>query len=156
MSQRAPLVLNNGEVQQLQSGDVLATARTITAGLSITPQGGTAVNLTVGYVGNIYVFEAPGVFLGVDLAVLAANGPTGAAFILDLYKSSDQGTTWTSLWASNPGNRPSIAAAGTHGSTTSFDTTTFTAGDWLRCYVAQVGSTQGGHDITAAIKVATG
>ena len=59
--------------------------------------------------------------------------PTGADLILDICKSSNQGSTWTIPLDEQPqSNRPTIVVGVKHGGGTSFDTTTFSAGDWLR------------------------
>jgi hypothetical protein len=68
--------------------------------------------------------------------------------ILDVLMSSDHGSTWTSLWASTPANRPTVVDGAVYGSGTAFDTTAFIAGNWLRLDVAQVGSTTAGQSIT--------
>ena len=69
----------------------------------------------------------------------------------DVWKTVNHGSTWTSLWATTPANRPQLAAASNNGSTTSFDTTALAAGDWLRIDVAQVGSTVAGSGVVAVL-----
>jgi hypothetical protein len=85
-----------------------------------------------------------GTFTRWDIAIPAANQPSGASLVLDAYKSSNQGSTWTSLWATNTGNRPTVTTATNYGGGTAFDTTTFSAGDWLRfdCVTAGGGAVE--------------
>jgi hypothetical protein len=83
--------------------------------------------------------------------VSAKIAPVGAALILDILKSSNNGSSWTSLWATTPANRPTLAAGANNGSTASFDTTSLSAGDWLRIDVAQVGSTVAGSGVVAVL-----
>ena len=85
--------------------------------------------------------------------MIAGTGPTGAALVVNILKSSNQGTTWTSLWASSA-NYPQIAASAVSGSTATFTTTTFTAGDILRLDVTQVGSTIAGNNVTVTLDTA--
>lgn len=87
--------------------------------------------------------------------IIAKTGPTGAAFICDILKSTNNGTSFTSIWNATPANRIQIAAAAVNGSQTSFDTTTFAAGDLLRIDIAQVGSTIAGSDLTVVLNTST-
>jgi Pectate lyase superfamily protein len=82
---------------------------------------------------------------------IAKTGPTGAAMILDIDRSTDNGSTWTSIWASTPSNRVQIAAAAVAGTQTSFDTTLLTEGDVLRIDVPQIGSTIAGSNVTVQL-----
>jgi hypothetical protein len=83
---------------------------------------------------------------------VAKTGPVGANLIFDILKSTDNGSTWTSIWATNTGNRIQIAAGSNSGSQTSFDTTTFAASDLLRIDIVQVGSTTAGSDISIVLE----
>ncbi len=85
------------------------------------------------------------------IVVFAKTAPTGAAMIFDILKSSDGGSTWLSLWATNPANRPTIAAGTKSGSQSSFDTTTLAANDLLRLDVIQVGSTVAGQGVVLVL-----
>jgi len=76
----------------------------------------------------------------------AKTAPTGAAMIADLNVGG------TSLWASNQGNRPTIAAAANSGTGTSFDTASLADGDVLTLDVDQVGSTIAGGQITLILE----
>jgi hypothetical protein len=86
--------------------------------------------------------------------IYADTGPTGAALIVDIFFSTDNGVTFTSLWATNTGNRPTVAAGSKFGTTTSFDTTTLSGGNLLRIDVVQVGSTIAGQDVTVQLQYA--
>lgn len=86
---------------------------------------------------------------------VAKTGPTGASLILDVQKSSNNGSTFATLWGTNPGNKPTIAAGQVAGNTSSFDTATFAAGDILRIDIGQVGSSVAGSDVTLAIAILT-
>jgi len=86
---------------------------------------------------------------------IAKTGPTGAALIFDIQKSTNNGSSFTSIWASTPANRVQIAAAAVSGNQTSFDTTTFNAGDIFRIDIDQVGSTIAGSDITVTLATLT-
>ncbi len=90
-----------------------------------------------------------GTFSKVDIA--AKTAPTGAAFIIDILLSSDDGATWVSLWATTPANRPSLAIGSKRGSQTSFDTSAFTADDLIRIDIIQVGSTVPGKNIRVVL-----
>jgi hypothetical protein len=79
--------------------------------------------------------------------VAAKIAPVGASFVVDILKSSDGGSTFTSLWVTNPGNRPTLTTTNKQGSTTSFDTTTLTEGDLLRIDIVTVGSTTAGQKV---------
>jgi len=67
--------------------------------------------------------------------------------------STDNGDTWTSIWAATPANRLTIAAAGKAGTQTSFDTTSIAEGNLFRISVDQVGSTVSGAGLTVTLKV---
>lgn len=78
--------------------------------------------------------------------------PVGQAILIDIDKSSDNGSTWTSIWATNQANRLSVSAGSKNGSQTSFDTTSLSEGDLLRISVDQVGSSTAGADLTVVLK----
>jgi hypothetical protein len=90
-----------------------------------------------------------------EVSTNARTGPTGAALILDVAKSTDGGSTFTSLWATTTANRPAIAAGATIGNQTAFDTTTLPKGTIIRIDVVQVGSTIAGQDITLQLLALT-
>ena len=66
------------------------------------------------------------------------TAPTGSSLIVDILKNG------TSIWASTPSNRLTIAASSSSGSQTAFDTTTVSEGDTLLPDVIQIGSTVAG------------
>lgn len=79
---------------------------------------------------------------------IVKTAPTGASLIVDIEKSDDNGSTWTSLWNTSTSDRPTIAASAKVGITTDFDTSSLSVGDLLRPTVDQVGSTVAGADLT--------
>lgn len=82
---------------------------------------------------------------------IVKTAPTGASLIVDVEKSTDNGQTWTSLWATTTADRPTVAAGANEGVTTDFDTNTVAAGDYLRMAIDQVGSTVAGADLTVLL-----
>jgi len=117
---------------------VLGSGQPVTTGTDLTN------HLTVEHIGKP---------LRVYLA--AKTAPTGQALIVDILRSSDGGTTWTSFWATNPGNRPQLAVGTKTSSQINFDTTAVSAGDLLRIDVIQVGSTVAGQDLTVQFLLST-
>jgi hypothetical protein len=81
----------------------------------------------------------------VEAEVLVKTAPTGASLIVDINLDG------VSLWATHPANRPTIAAAGKAGETTSFDTATATDDQVLTVDVDQVGSGTAGSDLTVVL-----
>jgi len=81
--------------------------------------------------------------------IAAKTGPTGADLIVDINLGG------TSIWASTQANRVKIVAGATTGNQTSFDTTTFVAGDQFTIDVDQVGSTIAGQDVTVMLSMLT-
>lgn len=79
------------------------------------------------------------------------TGPTGQALIFDIQKSTNNGTSFTSIWNSTPANRIQIAAGQVAGTQTSFDTTSFNAGDLFRVDVDQIGSGAAGANCTVQL-----
>lgn len=86
---------------------------------------------------------------------IAKTGPTGATFIFDILKSTNNGTGFTSIWFSTPANRLNINPSSVNNSQTSFDGATFAAGDLYRVDIAQVGSTIAGSDISVYVSTVT-
>lgn len=74
------------------------------------------------------------------------TAPTGASVIVDVLKNG------ATIWGSNPGNRPTIAAAGNQSGNAVPDTTALAAGDYLQVQIAQVGSTITGADLTVTVQ----
>lgn len=79
--------------------------------------------------------------------IVAKTGPSGSALICDINKGG------TSIWNTNQSNRIQIASGSTSGTSTSFDTTTFSEGDQLTVDIDQVGSSTAGQDITVQLLV---
>ncbi|HVL15857.1 MAG TPA: hypothetical protein VM529_25015 [Gemmata sp.] len=90
------------------------------------------------------VLEAPFAGKIVKAWMVAKTGPTGAALIVDINKNG------STIWATQA-NRVRIAAGATEGTETSFDTTTFAAGDNFTIDVDQIGSTEAGQDVTVVL-----
>lgn len=84
--------------------------------------------------------------------IAAKTAPAGTSLIIDILFSTDNGTTFTSLWATNPSNRPTLVVGSKFSTTTAFDTTTLSAGNLLRIDVIQVGSTTPGQDVTVQLQ----
>jgi hypothetical protein len=106
-------------------------------------------NLAVGAVaatGTSLTCEAVMPFSGkiVKAWAYAKTGPTGADLIFDI---NLDGTT---IWATQA-NRLKIVAGSQSGNTTTFDTTTFTAGQRFTIDIDQIGSTIPGQDITVVL-----
>ena len=94
---------------------------------------------------------APIIIIPNNLTIIKAyaavkTAPTGASILIDINIGG------TSIWASTPANRLTIAAGATSGTQTSFDTTSLTDGGLLTVDLDQVGSTIAGADITIELK----
>jgi hypothetical protein len=83
------------------------------------------------------------------------TAPTGANLIVDIHKiaaaSKGSDETGTTIYTTQ-GNRPTITAGGYYANATLPDITAIAAGDVLRVYVDQIGSTVAGSDLTVNIK----
>lgn len=145
---------SSGTLRSAFDANCYGFPRTLTFSLSITPQGGVAVPLTTGTDVSGWL---PISFTGkiVYAQACAKTGPVGAALILDILKSTDNGSTFTSIWNSTPANRIQIADGSKTGSQSSFDTTAVSRGDLLRIDIAQVGSTTPGNDVVVSLAVLT-
>jgi hypothetical protein len=78
--------------------------------------------------------------------VTGSQVPTGAAFIVDIDVSHDQGTTWSSIFGSNPlPTLPAGRAAASLSPPIGGPFVNF--GDYLRANVTQIGSTEAGQNI---------
>ncbi len=102
--------------------------------------------------GNYLICSFAGTFTRWDAAVPTATQPSGASLVVDVLKSADHGSTWTSIWNSTPSNRPTITTGTNNAGGTAFDTTTYAAGDWLRFDVITAG---GGAVQNATIQIAS-
>ncbi len=99
---------------------------------------------------NWLVCSKAGTFTRVDMVIKVA--PIGADIIIDIKKASSPSGTFTSLWASTPANRPTIASAANIGTFGAFDPpATFAAGDILRIDVIQVGIGTAGQYLTVEL-----
>ena len=122
--------------------------------------------------GNFRVIDDTFIFvlgLGVDLAVAndvapdypvasyqgqfhrwdltCKTAPVGASLIVDVLFSTNGGSSFTSLWASTPSNRPTLATTLKQAGGTSFDTSTYIQGTMWRIDVIQVGSSTAGQGL---------
>jgi hypothetical protein len=82
-----------------------------------------------------------------NVAASVGTAPTGASVVVDVLLNG------TTLWGTNPGNRPTITATNFADLTNTPDTTAITAGDYLTLTVAGVGSTVAGADLNVVITV---
>jgi hypothetical protein len=80
----------------------------------------------------------------------AKTPPSGSSLVIDIQYSTDNGTTFTSLWYLSPGNRPTLTSGTKVASFTAFDVTTLAAGTLLRIDVASIGSPA--QDITVQLQ----
>lgn len=86
----------------------------------------------------------------VDLVV--ATAPTGATVIVDIERSTDSGSTWTTIFTGGT-NRPLISISARTGSTTTIDVPGATQNTHLfRAKISQVGSTIAGADLSVMIR----
>lgn len=118
-------------------------------GLSITPPGGVAVPLAAGtdQTPHKTITRAGKI---VKCYAEAKTGPVGAALVFDIYKSTDGGSTWATIW-STTANRIQIADGARTGTQTSFDVTSVAEGDLLRIDVVSAGSTTPGNDAVVTL-----
>ncbi len=75
------------------------------------------------------------------------TAPVGADLVLDVLFSTNSGSSFTSLWAGSPSNRPTIAASAKQGGGTAFTTSTYIQGTIFRIDVIQVGSSTAGQGL---------
>lgn len=94
--------------------------------------------------GRVYI-ESSRTITRVRASVGAA--PTGASLIVDVLKNG------TSIYASTPANRPTIAAGSYTALGGTPDTTTFISGDYITVSVVQIGSGVAGSDLTVSIRL---
>lgn len=80
-----------------------------------------------------------------NVFLMVETAPTGASLIVDVNKNG------TSIFATTPANRPTIAASGTSGTSGTPDTTSVADGDYLTFDIDQVGSTIPGSDLLVVI-----
>jgi hypothetical protein len=82
-----------------------------------------------------------------EVEISVSTAPTGATLIVDVNKNG------TSIWATTPANRPTIATSGFVAAGGAIDTTALADGDFLTVDVDQVGSTVAGEDLTVVIRL---
>lgn len=86
----------------------------------------------------------------VDLIVETA--PTGATIIVDIERSTDGGSNWTTIFTGGT-NRPVIAISARTGNTTTIDVPACTGNSHLyRAKISQVGSTIAGANLSVILK----
>lgn len=84
--------------------------------------------------------------------IIVDTAPTGAAIIVDIERSTDNGGTWTTIFTGGT-NRPQIAASAKVGNSTTIDVPGGTANNHLfRAKISQVGSTVAGADLSVILK----
>jgi hypothetical protein len=94
-------------------------------------------------------FVAPSSMTISGFWVACGTAPTGAAIIVDVLKNG------STLWPTNPANRPEIAPGNTKGASLAVpDITALAAGDVLMIAVVQVGSKVPGADLGLSMVVA--
>ena len=125
-----------------RSGDALAQ----TTGGPVIPFGR---NGTLSASTGTLPFVAPGAMTIIGFWAACGTAPTGAAIIVDVLKNG------STLWPTNPANRPEIGPGNTKAASLAVpDTTALAAGDVLTIAVLQVGSTIPGADLGLSMKVA--
>lgn len=82
----------------------------------------------------------------VSVTARATTAPQGAPILLDVLKNG------TTLWPTNPNNKPSIPIGANLSGTAVPDTTTFSTNDFLSVNITQVGSTVPGADLTVTVR----
>lgn len=83
----------------------------------------------------------------VSVRVSVGTDPVGAPVVVDLLKNG------STIYAVNPGNKPTIAAAGSNQLADLPDTPNLTAGQYLTMNVDGIGSTTPGSDLTVTVRV---
>jgi hypothetical protein len=84
--------------------------------------------------------------------IVVGTAPTGAAIIVDIERSTDNGATWVTIFT-NQANRPQIAVSQRTGNTTTIDIPAATGNSHLfRAVIDQVGSTISGADLSVMLK----
>ncbi len=81
----------------------------------------------------------------------AKVGPVGADLVFDVLISTDGGATFATLWTGTPSDQARIVDGSSGNTGTTFEVTSFSAGDLLRFDVTQVGSTTAGQGVTLSI-----
>jgi hypothetical protein len=107
---------------------------------------GSAYPSVANDIGLKYTMPYDGTFSKAWLNLVTVN--TGADFIVDIKKNG------TTIWT-NVGNRVKITAGASpaQGNTTTFDVTSFVAGDVISCDIKQVGATIVGAGLTVQLDI---
>lgn len=135
----------------IKSADVNSNfTQTVNHGLNFT--------MKWSFVGTLAVYTATDYLSLPDNATLtrcdlAANtAPTGQAIIADIERSTDGGSTWTTIFTGGT-NRPQIAISAFTGNTTTIDVSAVTKNTHLfRAKVAQVGSGVAGANLSVMLR----
>ncbi len=132
------------------NGYILTTASGETTGLKwVAP----VRYLTLGSIGTLtataktFRLYSPFTCTVTNVAASVGTAPTGASIVADVLKNG------STIWGSNPSNRPTITATNFSDLTNTPDTTAITAGDYLTLTIAAVGSTIAGADLNVTITV---
>lgn len=84
--------------------------------------------------------------------LIVDTAPTGANIIVDIERSTDNGSTWTTIFTGGT-NRPQISTSAKTGSTTTVDVSAATANTHLfRAKISQIGSTIAGANLNVLLK----
>lgn len=87
------------------------------------------------YAGPVYYIRADLTIVG--WAAFCNTAPSGASAIFDIEYSTNNGSSWATLWSSTP----SVSASANAGSSTSgISVTTLAKGNWVRAKCTQTGS----------------
>ena len=124
---------------------------TFTWGLGVTI-GGNPTPVAVGTnPANIYLpCTENGTFNRVFM--IAVTGPVGAALIVDILKSTNFGSSFTTIFSA----KPQISDGSLSGGQAAvFSTPTINSGDLLRLDISQVGSGTPGNNVTVVLEVIT-
>ena len=152
----APVDVTLGTGLEMAGSTLNATAQAGANNTTVSAVLGQSGPIQVGSnaAGNYVTAPLAGTFIRWDISCV--TGPSGAALILDVYKSPDQGVTWVSLWPTNTANRPTVGDGANGSGGTAFDTAKFAAGDWLRFDVVQTGSKVAGQNVSVQLLTAMG
>jgi hypothetical protein len=102
-------------------------------------------------VANWVPLVGSGILHGAYINSKTGDGPVGSSLIIDIKLSTNGGSTFTSLWATTPANRPTIADGAVVGSAGTPDTTAYVNGNLVRVDVLQVGSTTPGRNVIVSL-----
>lgn len=141
----------NGTKIVKDSGNTCA-AQTFTGNATFIVTGNAAVGFDI--TSNWYIFTRAGTLK--SATAVAKTAPVGAALVFDILKSTNGGTSFTSIWSSDSSKRIQLASGTTSGSQTSFTTAGFNAGDLLRLDVIAIGTSVPGANVTIKLAYTEG